>query len=498
MSNPSPDCAHANGLLLDLLYGELDGTVRSEVEGHAAGCARCTADLAAMRSTRQMMSTLEPEPAPAAGMESLLAYAQQQAQREASTPVRPAWRRWLLGAVPVAAVGLLGISVALESSRTHPATSLSTHEERALPEAEQGAVIAAAPGPEGDSKLDTSSPAAAVPALPPPAADDGLPAEPAAKLAAKEAAPRPFARREAAPAKPVAASAPVAFGSANALGGLGGAGPAQASRSAGAPVSMGGSGPSKKKLEASKVPASEGYATADRASPADSAAQKDAAPPPVVARAEEKREEPSSPPAGADVALAQGTATSTPAPAAAPGRATSRGMAMKQVAAADDAEEAADATEDRLGHAESLRRAGDHAAAADAYRQVFEVLRTGSRAELALYQAALEDRAAGKLAQSAEELERYARLFPRSGRAPTALAQAAEILRSRQGEGAATRIESDLLQRYPASAEASGLRSRSEASSHARQSKSAAPAASPAPASAGQAQPAPGEAPTQR
>ena len=477
MSHPSPECVRANAMLLDLIYGELDGPVRTEVETHAVGCTRCTADLAAMRSTRQLMSTLEPEPAPEAGMASLLAYAQQQAQREAAPAPRPAWRRWLLGAVPVAAVALLGVSVALESSRTHPTSSLSAREERALPEAEQGAVMAAAPEPQASPKRDSiAAPAAA----PPPA-----PAEPASphvekdKLAAKEPARSPVAHREEAPTR---AAGQLSLGSANAFGGLGGAG--APAKSAMKPVTRGGGAVANKKVvSALQAPAQEGYRAADRA---DADARDDASPPPAVASAKEKEEAPSGPLAGADLSLDKGAPAASPAPiaTAAPGRPASRAKASGRISSAADAESAGNAPDDGLGEAEAQRRSGNHAAAAEAYLHVFETLLTGSRAELALYNAALEDRAAGKLARSAEELERYARLFPRSSRAPTALAVAAEILRSREGEGAATRLESDLLERYPASAEASGLRARSQGPLESKRSKSAAPAAASAPAGA--------------
>ncbi|RYZ35052.1 MAG: zf-HC2 domain-containing protein [Myxococcaceae bacterium] len=68
-----------------------------------------------MRST---MAHLSVEPAPDAGLESLLAYAQQSARRAAAGPEpKPSrWRRWLLPAVGLATVSTFGI-LTLEVSR---------------------------------------------------------------------------------------------------------------------------------------------------------------------------------------------------------------------------------------------------------------------------------------------------------------------------------------------------------------------------------------------
>ncbi len=98
MSPALPDCSRIDELLLDYAYGELDDARRREVEAHLPGCPSCRGALAQMQGTRSLMRALPQEPAPQAGLESLLDYAQKAAERRHS----PA-RRWrgLLAALPV-------------------------------------------------------------------------------------------------------------------------------------------------------------------------------------------------------------------------------------------------------------------------------------------------------------------------------------------------------------------------------------------------------------
>jgi len=112
------------------------------------------------------------------------------------------------------------------------------------------------------------------------------------------------------------------------------------------------------------------------------------------------------------------------------------------------------------------------------------------RAARALYSAAVEEQAAGRLAAAASDFERYAQTFPRGSQAPAALARAAEIRRSREGEGAATALEQDLLRRYPQSPEANGLRARLGRSNSEKASRKAA-----APMELDDREPAPAAAP---
>src|SRR6187401_2433141 len=81
--------------LLDFAYGELPVPEASAVESHLKSCARCTQALDQIRGVRTSMSALPQVPAPQSGLESLFAYAEQAAARNASLP-RPGlpwWRR---------------------------------------------------------------------------------------------------------------------------------------------------------------------------------------------------------------------------------------------------------------------------------------------------------------------------------------------------------------------------------------------------------------------
>ncbi|WP_164018400.1 anti-sigma factor family protein [Pyxidicoccus trucidator] len=108
--NPQNLHAHEDRLL-DFVYGELPVPEARAVEAHLQGCARCTQALDDIRGVRATMSQLSSESAPDAGLESLLAYAQQSARRAAAGPApRPSrWRRWLLPVVGLASVSTFGI-----------------------------------------------------------------------------------------------------------------------------------------------------------------------------------------------------------------------------------------------------------------------------------------------------------------------------------------------------------------------------------------------------
>lgn len=97
--------------LLDFAYGELPPTEAHAVESHLEGCTRCSELLADIRGVRTTMAQLPLEPAPDAGLESLLAYAQQAARNASAGPApKPTWwRRWLVPVVGVAAVCAFGI-----------------------------------------------------------------------------------------------------------------------------------------------------------------------------------------------------------------------------------------------------------------------------------------------------------------------------------------------------------------------------------------------------
>ncbi|WIG98145.1 zf-HC2 domain-containing protein [Myxococcus sp. SDU36] len=142
--------------LLDFAYGELPVSEARLVEAHLEGCSRCTQALDDIRGVRATMSQLSGELAPDAGLESLMAYAQQAARRAAAGPEpKPSrWRRWFLPVVGLASVSTFGILThqARSPELTRPDLSVAkvavAKEERVAPPSADGfAPVAAAPAP---------------------------------------------------------------------------------------------------------------------------------------------------------------------------------------------------------------------------------------------------------------------------------------------------------------------------------------------------------------
>ncbi|MCP3098577.1 zf-HC2 domain-containing protein [Myxococcus sp. K15C18031901] len=107
-----PQNLHAHeDRLLDFAYGELAAPDAQAVEAHLQGCTRCTQALADIRGVRVTMAHLSTESAPDAGLDSLLAYAQQAARRaaEGPAPAPSRWRRWLLPVMGLASVAMVGV-----------------------------------------------------------------------------------------------------------------------------------------------------------------------------------------------------------------------------------------------------------------------------------------------------------------------------------------------------------------------------------------------------
>ncbi|WNG56747.1 zf-HC2 domain-containing protein [Archangium gephyra] len=158
-----PQGAHAHeDRLLDFAYDELPPTEARLVEQHVQGCSRCSETLADIRGVRTTMSRLPLESAPDAGLESLLAYAQQSARRAAAGPEPTPrwWRRLLAPVLSVAALGVFGVVVIQVNREVDLSPSLAQHKEsprektRGRSEQSEMAETAAAP----------AAPAAAVPA----------------------------------------------------------------------------------------------------------------------------------------------------------------------------------------------------------------------------------------------------------------------------------------------------------------------------------------------
>ncbi len=96
--------------LLDFAYGELQPHEAEAVDAHVRGCTKCSASLAQITTVRRQMQTLAQEPAPEAGLDSLLAFASQHAA-QAKASKRPArwWQRLLVPMSSVMALLVVGV-----------------------------------------------------------------------------------------------------------------------------------------------------------------------------------------------------------------------------------------------------------------------------------------------------------------------------------------------------------------------------------------------------
>lgn len=107
--------------LLEFAYGELPAPEASAVEAHVSGCPRCTQALNEIRTVRVAVGKLPQVEAPEAGLESLFAYADQAARRNAAGPAAAPswWRRMMAPLAGVAALGLVagvGFKVSQENA----------------------------------------------------------------------------------------------------------------------------------------------------------------------------------------------------------------------------------------------------------------------------------------------------------------------------------------------------------------------------------------------
>jgi len=165
-----PQGSHAHeDRLLDFAYGELPPSEARVMEQHVQGCSRCSEALDGIRGVRTSMSRLPLHSAPDAGLESLMAYAQQSARRSAAGP-EPAprwWRRLLAPALSMAALGVFGIVVVQVNREVDLSPTLTTKKEapaeRSSRQEAVGAKDQAVPMPE-----PMPEPAAAAPSTPSP------------------------------------------------------------------------------------------------------------------------------------------------------------------------------------------------------------------------------------------------------------------------------------------------------------------------------------------
>ena len=116
--------SHVEDRLLDFAYGELAESDARAVKSHLEACPQCQAQLDDIQGVRRVMSALPGESAPSAGLDSLLAYAEQAARRVQAGPApKPAWwRRWVLPLSGVTAAVALGI-VVHQASKGQPSLS---------------------------------------------------------------------------------------------------------------------------------------------------------------------------------------------------------------------------------------------------------------------------------------------------------------------------------------------------------------------------------------
>lgn len=104
--------------LLDYAYGELPAHEAAAVDAHVRTCAKCSQALVQIRGVRSVFAPLPMVAAPDAGLESLLAYADQHARRAKETTQAP-WRRWIFAFASAAALLVVGV-VAVRASDESP------------------------------------------------------------------------------------------------------------------------------------------------------------------------------------------------------------------------------------------------------------------------------------------------------------------------------------------------------------------------------------------
>lgn len=137
--------------LLEFAYGELPASEADAVDAHVRQCPRCSESLAHLRSVRGTMSQLKFEAVPEAGLDSLLAYAQTQAARNAEAVAVPWYRKlgrggWVTSLASVSALLVVGVVAfrASENYDVNPAmVAVKADEDREL--ARKGAPSPVAP-----------------------------------------------------------------------------------------------------------------------------------------------------------------------------------------------------------------------------------------------------------------------------------------------------------------------------------------------------------------
>lgn len=108
--------------LLDYAYGELPAHEAAAVDAHVRTCAKCSQALDQIKGVRSVFAPLPMVEAPDAGLESLLAYAEQHARRAKNEKQAP-WRRWIFVFSSAAALLVVGV-VAVRASKDSPQSAM--------------------------------------------------------------------------------------------------------------------------------------------------------------------------------------------------------------------------------------------------------------------------------------------------------------------------------------------------------------------------------------
>lgn len=131
---------HVEHVLLDYVYGELSAADASGVEAHLRACAHCAGICSEMTGVRRVMGKLPTEAPPAAGLESLLSYAEQAAQREAvpaTKKVKWGWGFWVPVASALTFVVVVSSAVLFRGGRIETAAMVVANSPRPAPAPER-------------------------------------------------------------------------------------------------------------------------------------------------------------------------------------------------------------------------------------------------------------------------------------------------------------------------------------------------------------------------
>jgi len=112
---------HDQDKLLGYAYGELSSPEAKSLEAHLKNCPQCSRALEDIRKVRRTMAQLPTVPAPEAGLDSLLAYAQQAARRAQAGPAAHShlWKWVLLPSTGLLAMVLLIVVTTRVAEETH-------------------------------------------------------------------------------------------------------------------------------------------------------------------------------------------------------------------------------------------------------------------------------------------------------------------------------------------------------------------------------------------